>query len=227
MGNNSSSNNDKSSVKDEGSDVTDGAGTHPTVFNDKLIKDFADSSGMTVDQVQDHLNHWLGKHSNGKMDRKEFGEVLNKAIPKLKKEAVKKVEKHVFRIYDSNADGFIDFREFMVVFSILTGGDPTNMLRKIFRIFDVNSDGTISKDEMLTLVHDLHVILDDDCQHNTDDNLAKSVFKEMDKNKDSVVSEEEFINSVLSQKKSSKFLTMKAVGVFADNFSTMEQELFK
>ena len=161
------------------------------------------------------------------MDRREFREVLNKALPKLNKEAIKKVEKHVFRIYDSNGDGFIDFREFMIVFSILSGGDPAVMLKKIFRIFDVNSDGTISKEEMLTLVHDLHVMTNDDSVHESDNDLAKSVFKEMDKNKDSVVSEEEFISSVLSQQKFSKFLTMKAVGVFAENFSVMEQDLFK
>ena len=159
------------------------------------------------------------------MDRREFKEVLTKAIPKLNKESLKKVEKHVFRIYDTNSDGFIDFREFMVVFSILSGGDPTNMLKKIFRIFDVNSDGTISKEEMVTLVHDLHVILNDDTSHDKDSDVAKSVFREMDRNKDNVVSEEEFVTSVLAQKKFSKLLTMKAVEIFADNFSAMEQEL--
>ena len=161
------------------------------------------------------------------MDRREFKEVLNKAIPKLNKESLKKVEKHVFRIYDTNADGFIDFREFMVVFSILSGGDPANMLKKIFRIFDVNSDGTISKEEMMTLVHDLHVILNDDTSHTKDTDVARNVFKEMDRNKDSLVSEEEFISSVLAQKKFSKLLTMQAVGIFAENFSAMEQELLR
>ena len=147
-------------------------------------------------------------------------------VASFRKESVKKVERHVFRIYDFNCDGFIDFREFMIVFSILTGGDPKDMLKKIFRIFDVNSDGTISKDEMLTLVHDLHVILEDDTDHAKDGDIARNVFKEMDTNKDSLVSEEEFIHSVLTQKKCSKLLTMKAVEIFADNFSKMEQELF-
>ena len=35
----------------EGSDVPDGAGEHQTHFNDKLLRDFAESSGMTVGQV--------------------------------------------------------------------------------------------------------------------------------------------------------------------------------
>ena len=31
------------------------------------------------------------------------------------------MEKHVFRIYDMNHDGYIDFIEFMVVFHVLSG----------------------------------------------------------------------------------------------------------
>ena len=40
---------------------------------------------------------------------------VSKALPK--KDA-SKMEKHVFRVYDTNADGFIDFVEFMVSFII-------------------------------------------------------------------------------------------------------------
>ena len=83
------------------------------------------------------------------------------------------MEKHVFRVYDTNGDGFIDFIEFMVLFHILSGktldswlwwcitlfslsdGTPQDVLGKIFRVFDVNSDGTITKKEMQRLVADL------------------------------------------------------------------------
>ena len=39
----------------------------------------------------------------------------------LPKKEIDKVEKHVFRVYDTNGDGFIDFIEFMVLFHILSG----------------------------------------------------------------------------------------------------------
>ena len=38
-------------------------------------------------------------------------------------------------------DGYIDFEEFMVVFCVLSGGEPKDVLGKIFRMFDVNGDG--------------------------------------------------------------------------------------
>merc|ERR1712198_617625 len=65
-----------------------------------------------------------------------------------------KMEKHVFRIYDTNDDGYIDFPEFMVVFYIMSDGSPEEVLSKIFRVFDVNSDGTITQKELKRLIKD-------------------------------------------------------------------------
>ena len=46
----------------------------------------------------------------------------------LPKKEIDKVEKHVFRVYDTNNDGFIDFIEFMVLFHILSGKILDSML---------------------------------------------------------------------------------------------------
>ena len=46
-----------------------------------------------------------------------------------------------------------------VVYTIMAGGDPVDILKKIFRLFDVNSDGSISKKEMRRLVKDMYGLL--------------------------------------------------------------------
>ena len=69
------------------------------------------------------------------------------------------MEKHVFRAYDSNNDGYIDFVEFMVIFYIMADGSPEEVLGKIFRVFDVNSDGSITNKEMQRLVKDMYGLL--------------------------------------------------------------------
>ena len=56
-----------------------------------------------------------------------------------------KLEKHIFRMYDANGDGFIDFREFMLVLYVLSSGTPEENLKQIFRIFDINNDKSISR----------------------------------------------------------------------------------
>merc|ERR1712189_159466 len=99
------------------------------------------------------------------------------------------MEKHVFRIYDSNNDGYVDFFEFMVVYFILSDGSPEEVLTKIFRLFDVNSDGTITKKELTRLVKDMYGLLKtEDPNIAAKDMIAKSAFAEMDKDEDGKVS---------------------------------------
>lgn len=69
------------------------------------------SSGLTEEQVRQSFDSFVAEHPSGKMKPKDFREMMTKAMPK--KDA-SKMEKHVFRIYDSNNDGYIDFPEFMV-----------------------------------------------------------------------------------------------------------------
>merc|ERR1712212_1004077 len=126
------------------------------VLTEDQAEALAQSSGLTVDQVKEQFEAFKTEHPNGKMKRKDFKEMMSKALPK--KDA-NKMEKHVFRIYDSNDDGYIDFVEFMVVFYIMSDGTPTEVLQKIFRVFDVNSDGTITKKELSRLIKDMYQLL--------------------------------------------------------------------
>ena len=71
-------------------------------------------------------------------------------------EDASKIEKHMFRVYDSNDDGYIDAVEFMVglssfhphdniwlqlIYHIMADGSPQEVLAKIFRVFDQNRFG--------------------------------------------------------------------------------------
>merc|ERR1712228_209723 len=122
---------------------------------------------------------------------KDFREMMSKALPK--KDA-SKMEKHVFRIYDSNNDGYIDFTEFMLIFFIMSDGTPEEVLTKIFRVFDVNSDGTITQKEMTKLIKDMYGLLkSEDPNLAAKDLISKSAFAEMDKDQDGKVTTAEFI----------------------------------
>merc|ERR1711874_20730 len=125
-------------------------------LRDEDVVSLVTTSGMTAQEVRDAFTAFVTEHPAGKMKPKDFRQLMNSALPR--KDAVK-MEKHVFRIYDENNDGHVDFVEFMVVYTIMAGGDPVHILKKIFRLFDVNSDGSISKKEMRRLVKDMYGLL--------------------------------------------------------------------
>ena len=148
------------------------------------------------------------------MNKKDLKAMMSKALPKFSEDEAEKMENHIFRIYDKNQNGFIDFHEFMTVFMILTGEEPKTVLERVFRIFDVDSNGTITREEMLILVTDMHKMIEDDLENNSDEDLATNAFEEMDTDEDGLVTMEEFIQAVLGQKQFSKFLAVKIFNMF-------------
>eukprot|EP00092_Neocalanus_flemingeri_P081649 GFUD01102035.1.p1 GENE.GFUD01102035.1~~GFUD01102035.1.p1 ORF type:complete len:196 (-),score=66.16 GFUD01102035.1:186-773(-) len=185
------------------------------VLREEDIAALSKSSGLDEAQVKESFNAFVAEHPTGKMKPKDFREMMAKALPK--KDA-SKMEKHVFRIYDSNNDGVIDFTEFMLIFFIMSEGAPEEVLTKIFRVFDVNSDGTITQKEMTKLIKDMYGLLQsEDPNLAAKDLIAKSAFAEMDKDQDGKVSITEFIAACMGQEEFSKMLALKVIDIFVED----------
>merc|ERR1711910_121780 len=116
------------------------------VLRDEDVAVLCQSSGLSEEDVREQFNAFITEHPNGKMKKKDFGEMMKKALPQ--RDDADKMEKHMFRVYDANDDGYVDFVEFMMIYYIMSDGTPEEVLAKIFRMFDVNSDGTISEKEL-------------------------------------------------------------------------------
>jgi len=178
------------------------------------IEDLMKSSGFNEEQVKEAFNAFVADHPNGKMKPKDFREMVSKALPK--KDA-SKMEKHVFRIYDANNDGYIDFVEFMLIYHIMGDGTPTEVLSKIFRLFDYNSDGSITQKEMKRLIKDMYgLIKAEDPNAASEVMITKTAFAEMDQNQDGKVSEEEFITACTNQEEFSKMLAIHVIDIFVE-----------
>jgi len=76
-------------------------------------KDISEASGMAVEEVQEKFGDFCSEFPNGKIKREHMRKMLGRALPP---HAVKNMEKHVFKIFDEDNDGFIDFAEFLPIF---------------------------------------------------------------------------------------------------------------
>ena len=135
------------------------------------------------------------------------------------RDTTSQLESHIFRMYDSNGDGYVDFREFMIVLYVMSHGTPEENLKKIFQVFDINNDGTVSQKELDRVVKDLFQSFKktkDDADEivNNEENLAKEAFKEMDVNIDGKITQEEFIHACLSRETLSTMLALKVIDLF-------------
>jgi Ca2+-binding EF-hand superfamily protein len=192
-----------------------GSNNGKPVMREEDIAALSKSSGLDAAEVRETFESFIAEHPNGKLKPKDFLEMMAKAVPK--KDAAK-MEKHVFRMYVSDKDGFIDFTEFMLVFHIMSDGTVEEVLTKIFRVFDVNGDGVISSKEMNKLIKDMYGLLKtEDPNIAAKDMIAKTAFAEMDKNKDGKVTKEEFVAACLGQQEISKMLALKIVDIFVED----------
>jgi len=179
------------------------------------IEDLKESSGFTEEQIKEAFQAFVTDHPNGKMKPKDFRDMMSKALPK--KDA-SKMEKHVFRIYDTNNDGYIDFVEFMMIYHIMGKGSPEEVLLKIFRLFDYNSDGNITNKEMKRLIGAMYgLIKAEDPKAASEAMIAKTAFAEMDENQDGKVSKDEFVSACMQQDEFSKMLAIHVIDIFVED----------
>ena len=182
------------------------------LLRENEVSTLSNSSGFDPLKVRKAFNAFVEEHPEGRVKLKAFRQMMTKTMSK--KDACK-MEKHVFRIYDTNNDGSIDFIEFMLIFQIMTYGTPEQVLEKIFRVFDVNSDGSITKKELTRLVKDMYgLIKAEDPDALTPALIVKSVFSKMDADGDGKISQTEFISACLSPHKLCRMLALNIVNIF-------------
>jgi len=178
---------------------------------DSLVK----STRLPADQVKELFESFLEDHPDGKVTKEVFREMMKETH---KDKDISKMEGHMFRIYDTNNDGSIEFNEFLISIFALSSGTPTEILTRMFGIFDTNRDGTITKEEFTKLIKDMSsLLITENPEQTSEDLFAKSAFAEMDKDEDGKITTEEFVTACLAEEKFSKQLALKLVDLFNDD----------
>ena len=171
----------------------------------------ANHTAMTRDKIDQHYESFLSIHPDGKITRKGFATMMRARYPGRD---TTQLESHIFRMYDSNGDGYIDFREFIILLYVMSNGTLEENLKKIFRVFDINNDGTVSQRELNRVVKDLFRSFENNDELLDEENVAEDAFKEMDINIDGKITQEEFIRACLGHETLSTMLALKVIHVF-------------
>ncbi|GIY05363.1 neuronal calcium sensor 1 [Caerostris darwini] len=102
----------------------------------------------------------------------------------------------VFRVFDENKDGAIEFEEFIRALSVTSRGSLEEKLVWAFKLYDVDNDGYITREEMYSIVDAIYQMLGNQAKvEESEDDPKKRVdriFEQLDKNHDNQLSLEEF-----------------------------------
>lgn len=115
---------------------------------------------------------------------------------------------HVFRTFDTDKSGTIDFKEFLLAIDVTSAGDPEEKLKWAFRMYDVDGNGVIDIQEMTKIVEAIYEMLGSGSVKPVDtaEERAKTIFAKMDDNNDGSLTETEFLNGCLQDGELAKML---------------------
>lgn len=118
-----------------------------------LSKEILEELQLNTKFTEEELSAWyqsfLKECPSGRITRQEFESIYSKFFPDSDPKAY---AQHVFRSFDANSDGTLDFKEYVIALHMTTAGKPTQKLEWAFSLYDVDGNGTISKNEVLEIV---------------------------------------------------------------------------
>ncbi|XP_073327633.1 guanylyl cyclase inhibitory protein [Pagrus major] len=107
----------------------------------------------------------------------------------------------IFRTLDSNRDGVVDFREYVMAISMLIDGSAVEKLQWSFRLYDKDSDGAITREEMLEIMQAVYKMSVaaalTKANSLTAEECTNRIFVRLDKDNNAIISLEEFIEGAL------------------------------
>jgi len=181
-------------------------------LSEEEVNFLTSNTTLEKDKLEAQHRNFLINHKSGQISKKKFNSMIKESYPGAN---TRKLSRHLFRMYDTNGDGSVDFKEYVLGLDILANGTPEQNLKQLFRIMDINNDGKINMKELKKIVKDIKELskLNNPERNETDEKLAIEAFSEMDLNDDGDITEEEFVVACLAQKKFSTIVTLQIIQI--------------
>ncbi|XP_002128527.2 neurocalcin-delta-like isoform X1 [Ciona intestinalis] len=172
---------------------------HPSL-KPRMLEDLMRMSDFSADELKIWYNEFYKDSVSGFLSKNDFIKIYKGLFPQGDASGF---ADHVFRTFDANKDGVLNFREFVIGLSLTMNGPLDDKLYWAFKLYDVDGNGYVTKDEMNEIIAVSNAIFTVCCTDTTDDDVIMSgreAFKTMDTDEDGKVSWGEFRRGIHSNR---------------------------
>ncbi|KAI5285841.1 Neuronal calcium sensor 1, partial [Ascosphaera aggregata] len=160
---------------------------------EKTERGYIFKSLLTHTEECDVSKGFLRDCPSGHLTKTEFRKIYQRFFPYGDPSSF---ANYVFRVFDQDHSGMIDFREFICALSVTSRGSLDEKLDWAFRLYDIDGNGKITFDEMLAIVTAIYkmvgsmVDLPED--EDTPEKRVRKIFSAMDKDENGFLDMQEF-----------------------------------
>ena len=170
--------------------------------------------GLSSEEVHRWHTEFFRDNPDGRLDHASFRRLF-RILRNESPDRLNDISDHVFRAFDVDGNGSIEFGEFLLGFAICSHGDLRARLDYAFECYDIDSNGFLTEgrprqpaddsiflfcsvDEIAVVLGSMYTLLG--ITHTEDyppPDVAKDVMKKLDVNNDGRVSKHEFIHYLM------------------------------
>lgn len=157
------------------------------------FKELSKGTKFTTKELQDWFKKFKGDFPDGKINKAQFIKLYQKMFDTGSDADAAEFCGHVFRQYDKDNNGWIDFKEFVTTLSVASRGTTQEKLHWAFELYDVDRSGFLSESEIVEILSSIYKSRGQPDPKTKATEVAKEIFSKADDNKDNKISEAEFV----------------------------------
>jgi Ca2+-binding EF-hand superfamily protein len=122
---------------------------------------------------------FMRNNPDGNLDKTEFVRLYITLEPE-EPSKLDEIAVNVFKAFDKDNNGTINFNEFMVAYALTSRGDNEEKLAYAFELYDADDSGTLDAGEIRAVLHSMIDMLGANKQKADYDGLVNECFRDLD-----------------------------------------------